>query len=216
MFDVASSDTIVSHRASNNGLLEQPVKEQPARSGFSAVEPEHEFVEIKIKLAWLHRPMMGAHQPALKQRYDTVNTGHRYMGWRRRTEMNRFAVFVPMVFDAVVGRVPIAVYFSPEAHGIFDKRDNILAVTLLYLSYSDSAEPFWLQHFHGDGNQRLGSVALAPKGADGILAVCEGKEGFVDFNKPMKQVPARTNHGPAQPVKYGPGGFVAPDPKNVL
>ena len=60
-------DIRICHRGRDHRLLQQAVKQHPARAGCAPVEAEHEFIEIGVQVVWLYRAMMCSQHPALYQ-----------------------------------------------------------------------------------------------------------------------------------------------------
>src|SRR5712691_3512847 len=58
-------------------LLEKPVEEEAALARTAAVEAEGELVEVEVELVRPGGALVGAEQPALEQRRDPVDAGHR-------------------------------------------------------------------------------------------------------------------------------------------
>ena len=58
-----------------DGLLEQPVEEQPAGLRVAAVEPEGVLVEVVRQVRLLDTEVQRADEPALEQRGDQVHAG---------------------------------------------------------------------------------------------------------------------------------------------
>ena len=50
-----------------------------------------------------------------------------------------------------------------------------------------------MEHFHCDGDQNLGGIALAPLGTDWVYPVTECKVGLIELNFPMEQFSVRAN-----------------------
>jgi hypothetical protein len=55
--------------------LEQPVEHQAAASRAAPVEPEYELVQVALQVRLLDRALVGAQQPSLGQRDDSVHRG---------------------------------------------------------------------------------------------------------------------------------------------
>ncbi len=60
--------------------LHHPVEQHAAATRGSSVEAEDELVEIAGQVRAIHRPLVGAEQPALRQRSDTVNAREQVSG----------------------------------------------------------------------------------------------------------------------------------------
>jgi hypothetical protein len=68
-------ELVVGVGVGGDGLLEEPVEEQPAALRCVPVEPEGELVEVVVELVDRVPVMQGARQPALEQRRDSVHAG---------------------------------------------------------------------------------------------------------------------------------------------
>ena len=58
---------LVAHRLVGSGEFEHPVEDHPAAPGASAVEAEHELIQVAAQVGGLHRSLVGAQQPPLGQ-----------------------------------------------------------------------------------------------------------------------------------------------------
>ena len=58
---------LVAHRLVGNGEFEHPAEDHPAAPGASAVEAEHELIQVAAQVGGLHRSLVGAQQPPLGQ-----------------------------------------------------------------------------------------------------------------------------------------------------
>ena len=54
----AAGDLVVCERLSQHRLLKQTVKEEPSRSGSTAVEAEDKLIQIVVELLWSYRSLM--------------------------------------------------------------------------------------------------------------------------------------------------------------
>ena len=56
-------------------VLEQPVEQQAAGAGVAAVESEAELLQIRLQMVDVDTALVGAQQPSLAQRCDSVHRG---------------------------------------------------------------------------------------------------------------------------------------------
>ena len=82
------SDMRVGHRGADGGLLHQAIEQHSPGSRAASVEPEHELVEVVVHVPRIDGAVVGAKQPALQQRRDSVNTGQGGMRRPGRTQLN--------------------------------------------------------------------------------------------------------------------------------
>src|SRR5258708_18043023 len=70
----------VGNRVCLNGLFEQAVENEAARTRRASVEAEHEFVEIVFQLGRLNCSLVCPKEPALEQRRHPMDAWQRYVG----------------------------------------------------------------------------------------------------------------------------------------
>ncbi len=71
----SSNQFLVAHWRECQRLLDQSLKQQPARSRGSSVEPERELVRIVIQMRRRHGSLMRAQQPPLQERRHMIGSG---------------------------------------------------------------------------------------------------------------------------------------------
>ena len=71
----AGEEVLVAHRGVGHGEVEHPIEHHPAAAGTAAVEAEHELIQVPGQVRVAHRALVGAQQPPLDQRGDSVHRG---------------------------------------------------------------------------------------------------------------------------------------------
>lgn len=64
---LGGDEIVVAHRVVGEGEFKHSVEHHPAAAGATAVEPEHELIQVADEVRVLHRALVGAQQPALSQ-----------------------------------------------------------------------------------------------------------------------------------------------------
>ena len=70
----------IAHRVVGDSELKHAVEDHPPASGRAPVEPEHELVEVALEMTVINAALMGAKQPPLRQRSDSVHAGQQPAG----------------------------------------------------------------------------------------------------------------------------------------
>ena len=56
----ARCDVPIGDRVGHDGLLKEPIEQQPPGARCAAVEPERELVQVRVELVWLYRSLVSA------------------------------------------------------------------------------------------------------------------------------------------------------------
>jgi len=70
----------VAHRLVKDGELKDSIENEPAAARTTAVEAEHELVQVRLQVCRADRTLVGAEQPALGERGDPVHAGEQPVG----------------------------------------------------------------------------------------------------------------------------------------
>ena len=73
LFDRAGGNLTIGAGSGADSLVEQSVEQHASGFRVLRVEPERELVEVEVELPGMHRSLMGAEQPALEERSDTMH-----------------------------------------------------------------------------------------------------------------------------------------------
>ena len=65
----------------HHSQLHRTIEKEPTGARSTTVKPKRIFVEIVFEMFSTCSTLMNSKQPAFKQRRNSMNTGHDYMGW---------------------------------------------------------------------------------------------------------------------------------------
>lgn len=71
----ALDNILVGRGFHGHGVLHQPVEELASTARCAAVEPERELVAVTIQVSWTDRALVGAKNPPLQERRNTMTAG---------------------------------------------------------------------------------------------------------------------------------------------
>ena len=109
----------------------------------------------------LNGTVMGSQNPSLDQRCHPVNASHGDMGWLLRAQHDRALVVVAQVFERAVCGGPISAQDATGFDAGLDKGHNAVCRIIQDALKTDATKAFGLDHFHGNGDQYLVSIALS-------------------------------------------------------
>src|SRR5438552_8806396 len=80
----------IAHRVVGDSELKHAVEDHPPASGRAQAEPEHELVDADLQMTVNNAALMGAKQPPLRQRSDSVHAGQQTAGYSPRARAARW------------------------------------------------------------------------------------------------------------------------------
>jgi hypothetical protein len=72
---MARDNVCVAHRRVPNGKLKHSVEHHASAAGVTPIEAEHELVEVVVQMRVVDRALVGAENPPLGQRGDSMHSG---------------------------------------------------------------------------------------------------------------------------------------------
>ncbi|KXU82380.1 hypothetical protein CI15_33090 [Paraburkholderia monticola] len=87
---------LVAHGVMGHGEFQNPVKQQPGATGTSAVEAEHELVEVAGQVRHVHRSLVCFEQPAFCLERDSMShsPGRRMLSHPQRRMVDEWLLAV--------------------------------------------------------------------------------------------------------------------------
>ena len=88
----SANQCLAAHWREGQGLLDQPLKQQPTRAGGSPVEPECELIQVVIQMCRGHRPLMRSQKPSLQQCRHAIGSGQEILTHHRALPHHRMTI----------------------------------------------------------------------------------------------------------------------------
>lgn len=169
--------------------------------GGASVESKDELVKVMVQLMPRHPSLVGAKEPSLQQRYDTMNS------WQHADTCSLGlmvqhceSMTVSQLLDSVVSPGAIRAHPASESDVVANKSLKDHMGRLLDAPNPDSPHSFAPGLDSYDHEGFLGMAVLVTVTAD---------QSFIYLNDTLESLPGGTDHGSAQLVHQCPGGLVA-------
>src|SRR5215467_3035641 len=206
-----SHELIDGDLAGGDGLLEKTEEEQATMPSSPSVEAEGELVEVVVEVVDSHSALVGTQQPALKQRGDTMDCGHRDMGrLLHRLEGDHLVPVACRDQTSVAGKAIGTDGRTTLKRGggeVGHRRDGEVGDPGHPYSTELHASPT----FDSDCHDRLRVSAAAEGPWLRAAHVC-----LVHLDIAEQLIPARSDHRPSQFVQPAPGCLVAAQAEHRL
>jgi IS5 family transposase len=205
----------VAHRVVVDRELENPAEDEPAAARVSAVEAEYEFFQVAFEVFAVHRALMGAQQPALGERGDTMDAGQQFAGVlpaRARCALAAPVMDVAELADAVVALPRVGDDRCARLDMIGHERVQRGRGPVGEDPHPAPAEP--LRSPQLDGYAHQGFLTLRPAAAQPRLLASD--VGLIHLHRAAEPIAAGAHERRAQPVQHRPRCLIRADFERAL
>ena len=209
----------VGHGRCDGRLLNQPIEQHASRPRGSAVEAEGKFVEVVVDMPGIYRAVMGAQQPTLEQRGNTVNARQRLVSRNLGAEEDVRIVIESLIRQRCVYRRPIRAHLAAWSNVFTHERQERILGRPLDAAQSNASKALGLVHFdsHGNSDQVAAVMGLEARAlAFDARYSPERKVCLIHLHRARQQVAFRAHHRSPKPVQHSPRGLVTVQAKNPL
>src|SRR5258706_1485634 len=197
-----------SHRFHRHGLLQQPIEQQNAGTGSSAIKAESELIQIVIYVRGAHGSLVGPHQPTLEQGSHLIDSWQQII-----SQLNGRAnhpVIVAQSLQTAVTPPIISLNSSPRLNGFTHRWLQAGSGSIINSCEANSANLSSIS-LSSDQNQ-----CFASSPTPSLARVWCPDEGLIDFNGPSQTISTRPHHCSPQLMQPGPSRAVAAQAQHPL
>ena len=116
----ATDESLTEYRLQGDSLLHQPIEQQAARAGCTAVETKGEFVEVIVQMVWPYRALVRTKQPSFEQGSNSIDTRQKILS--QFSGGSNHLVFVAQGLQSAIARPAIGLDASAWLYGLSDSR----------------------------------------------------------------------------------------------